>query len=46
MSNCSPPTDQRPASPPSRERERDELPLPSKLLLHDVIWYGISLWTV
>jgi len=29
-----------------RERERDEPPPPSKLLPHDVIWYGISLWPV
>jgi len=26
--------------------ERDELPLASEVLLHDVIWYGISLWPV
>lgn len=30
----------------SSGRELDDLPALSKLLLHDVTWYGIFLWPV
>jgi len=33
-------------APQALEEQWDKLPLPSKLLLHDVMWYGISLWPV
>lgn len=32
-----------PANAPQAVEERDELPLPSELLPHHVIWYGIPL---
>lgn len=37
-------TAHRPMLTSQAEEERDEIPLPSKLLPHDSIWYGMSLW--
>lgn len=33
-------------APASSGIAADELPLPSKLLLFDIVWYGLSLWPV